>query len=119
MTTARPMVEMFGELAERRRDHPALVGASRTVTYGELWQRANRVAHALAADGVGEGRRVTYLDLNNPEFFELMLGAAKIGAAIAPLNFRLTPQELGAIVADAEATVLVVGPAFEAAVPVI
>ena len=119
MSKARPMVEMFGELAERRRDHPALVGAARTVTYGELWERADRVANALLAAGVGEGRRVAYLDLNNPEFFELMLGAAKVGAAIAPLNFRLTPQEMGRIVADAEAAVLVVGAPFEPALPAI
>ena len=119
MTQAPPLVEMFGDLAERRAEHPALVGATRTVTYAELWRRGNQVAHALTAAGVGEGERVAYLDLNNPEFFEVMLGAAKIGAAIAPLNFRLTPTEMGRIVADAEARVLVVGPAFEAALPVI
>jgi acyl-CoA synthetase (AMP-forming)/AMP-acid ligase II len=119
MAQARPLVEMFGDLARRRQDHPALVGATRTVTYGELWERGNRVAHALTAAGVGEGERVAYLDLNNPEFFEVMLGAAEIGAAIAPLNFRLTPQEMGRIVADAAAKVLVVGPAFETALPAI
>ena len=119
MTTPRPMVEMFADLAERRADHPALVGAARTVSYAELWQRGNRVADALTAAGVGEGERVAYLDLNSPEFFEVMLGAAKIGSAIAPLNFRLTPREMGRIVADADARVLVVGPAFEAALPVI
>ncbi len=119
MSKAAPMVEMFAELAERRADHPALVGAARTVTYAELETRANRVANALNALGVGEDGRVAYLDLNNPEFFELMLGAAKVGAAIAPLNFRLTPQEMGAIVADAEAKVLVVGPVFEQAIPLI
>jgi long-chain acyl-CoA synthetase len=113
------MVEMFAELAQRRGDHPALVGVARTVTYAELVQRANRVANALSALGVGEDGRVAYLDLNNPEFFEVMLGAAKVGAAIAPLNFRLTPAEMGQIVADSEAAVLVVGPVFEQALPVI
>ena len=119
MTKPQPMVEMFGDLARRRSDHPALVGAARTVTYAELWNRSTRVANALAAVGVGEGERVAYLDLNHPEFFEVMIGAAKIGSAIAPINFRLTPQEMGRIVADAEAKVLVVGPAFEPTVPVI
>jgi long-chain acyl-CoA synthetase len=116
---AAPMVEMFAELAQRRADHPALVGVARTVTYAELVERANRVANALTALGVGEEGRVAYLDLNNPEFFEVMLGAAKVGAAIAPLNFRLTPAEMGKIVADSEAAVLVVGPVFEQALPVI
>ena len=119
MSQTPPLAEMFTELARTRRDHPALVGATRTVTYGELDRRGNRVAHALRDLGVGEGDRVAYLDLNNPEFFEVMLGAARIGAAIAPLNFRLTPAEMGRIVDDAEATVMVVGPAFEAAVAAI
>ena len=114
-----PLSRMFTDLAVSRRDHPALVGATRTVTYGELEQRGNQVAHALLALGVGENDRVAYLDLNNPEFFEVMIGAAKIGAAIAPLNFRLTPTEMGRIVHDAGATVLVVGPVFEAALPAI
>ncbi|HET6626572.1 MAG TPA: long-chain-fatty-acid--CoA ligase [Nocardioidaceae bacterium] len=116
---AAPMVDLFAELAESRTDHPALVGDARTVTYGDLERRGRRVANALRELGVGEGERVAYLDLNNPEFFEVMLGAAKVGAAIAPLNFRLTPDEMGAIVADAGAKVLVVGAAFEPALEAI
>ena len=119
MSQTSPAAEMFAELARTRSDHPALVGATRTVTYGELHRRGNRVAHALRDLGVGEGDRVAYLDLNNPEFFEVMVGAARIGAAIAPLNFRLTPAEMGRIVHDAGATVMVVGPVFEAAVAAI
>jgi long-chain acyl-CoA synthetase len=116
---AAPLVEMFADLARSRTDHPALVGAARSDTYGELELRARRVANALTALGLGEDGRVAYLDLNNPEFFELMLGAAKIGAAIAPLNFRLTPAEMGQIVADAEAKVIVVGAVFEPAMEAI
>ena len=111
MTTTQdtpPLATMFTDLARTRGDHPALVGATRTVTYAELEQRGNRVANALRDLGVGEGDRVAYLDLNNPEFFEVMVGAAKIGAAIAPLNFRLTPGEMGRIVHDARSAVMVV-----------
>ena len=112
---APPMVTILADLAGRRPDHPALVGAARTVTYAELWERGNRMAHAVSDAGVDEGGRVAYLDLNNPEFFEISLGANKVGAAIVPLNFRLAPVELGQIVQDSGAPVLVVGPAFESA----
>jgi acyl-CoA synthetase (AMP-forming)/AMP-acid ligase II len=114
-----PLIEVVAELAKTRTDHPALVGAARTVTFGELEERARRVANALHDLGVGEQGRVAYLDLNNPEFFEIMLGAAKVGAAVAPLNFRLTPAEMGQIVADAGAQVLVVGAVFAPVVEVI
>ena len=119
MSAVPPLSEMFADLARTRADHPALVGTARTLTYGELHRNANRVAHALRDVGVGEDGRVAYLDLNNPEFFEVMVGAARIGAAIAPLNYRLTPAEMGRIVHDAGATVLVLGPAFEPALPAI
>ncbi len=119
MTSAPPLSRMFAELAESRGDHPALVGATRTLTYGELHSNANRAAHALRGLGVGEGDRVAYLDLNNPEFFEVLIGAARIGAAIAPANYRLTPIEIGRIVHDSGASVLVIGSAFEPALPVL
>src|SRR4051794_38277597 len=119
MSRTPPLSQMFSELAESRGDHPALVGATRTVTYQELEERGNRLAQAFTALGIGEGERVAHLDLNNPEFFEVMLGAAKIGAAIAPLNFRLTPVEIGRVVHDSGARLLVVGPAFDALVPTI
>jgi long-chain acyl-CoA synthetase len=119
MNRTEPMLDIFARLAKERADHPALVGPTRTLTYGELWTRSDRVGNALREAGLGEDGRVAYLDLNNPEFFEISLGANKIGAAIAPLNFRLTPAEMGRIVRDAEARVLVVGPAFEAAVEAI
>ena len=48
-----------------------------------------------------------------------MVGAARVGAAITPVNFRLTPTEIGRIVHDAGSRVLVVGPAFEAMLPTI
>ena len=119
MNQTPPLSEMFAELADRRGDHPALVGASRTLTYAQLHENANRVAHALTDLRVGEQGRVAYLDLNNPEFFEVMVGAARVGAAITPVNFRLTPTEIGRIVHDAGSRVLVVGPAFEAMLPTI
>ena len=85
MNQTPPLSEMFAELA---------TGAATTPRWSARPARSptassrtrNRVAHALTDLGVGEKGRVAYLDLNNPEFFEVMVGAAKIGAAIAPLN---------------------------------
>jgi long-chain acyl-CoA synthetase len=110
----RTIVDMFRDLARDRADHPALVCGERSITYAELDARANRLANALLAEGVGVGSRVAYLDVNEPEFFEVMLGCTKIGAAVAPINFRLTPREIGQIVADSQAPVLVLGHRFSA-----
>jgi len=110
----RTIVDMFRDLARNRPDHPALMCGERSITYAELDHRASRLANALLAEGVGVGSRVAHLDVNEPEFFEVMLGCTKIGAAVAPINFRLTPREIAQIVADSEAPVLVLGHRFAA-----
>ena len=43
---------------------------------------------------------------------ELLFAASKIGAVLVPLNWRLAPPELAAVLADAQAPVLIAGPAY-------
>ena len=98
--------------AERRPDAVALRDGERELVYGDLDQRSNRLAHALRASGVGAGTRVAYLDRSSPEVIELLFAASKIGAVLVPLNWRLAPPELAAVVVDARAPVLIAGPAY-------
>ncbi len=81
-------------------------------TYPELNERANAVANGLAAMGIGRGDRVALLCLNGIEFIEAYYGAAKIGAVIVPLNWRLTAPELTFILKDSGSKVLIFGSAF-------
>jgi long-chain acyl-CoA synthetase len=90
----------------------ALRHGDRELTYADLDERSNRLAQALLARGVGAGTRVAYLDRSSPEVIELLLAASKVGAVLVPLNWRLSPPELAGVLADAQAPVLIVGPAF-------
>ena len=76
-------------------------GDGQTLTYGQLYERAQRVAQALAAEGVGSQDRVAILDKNCPEYFELQYGAALLNAVLTPVNWRLAPREVAYIVNDA------------------
>ena len=71
---------------------PALTYEDRCLTYGDLDARSSRVARALLHDGVQPGDRVAILDKNTPEFFELQFGAAKLGAVMVAVNWRLSPR---------------------------
>lgn len=109
-TTAVPRV-LADIIRLCRQGHPdrrAIVAAERTVTYAELDDRSSQVAVALASVGVGRGDRVAFLSLNRIEYYETMLGAAKIGAVTVPINWRLAPTEVGAVLADASPEVLVI-----------
>jgi long-chain acyl-CoA synthetase len=106
------IADVIRRQAEERGDQPALTFADRTVTYGDLHDRSNRVAQALMAEGVGPHERVAYIDKNSVEFFEVLFGVAKMNAVNVAVNWRLSPPEMAHIVNDAEAKVLFVGDEF-------
>jgi fatty-acyl-CoA synthase len=82
-------------------------------TYAELNTRANRLANFLQDRlGVQKGDRVSVFAHNSVAYVDLFFGLAKIGAILAPLNWRLVARELAYIVNDSEPKVLFCGPAF-------
>src|SRR5262245_42213334 len=110
------MSDTLADMIRRRgvdhADAPALTYADHTITFAELDARSNQVAHALPAAGIGRGDRVATFDKNVPEFFELLLGASKLGAVLAAVNWRLAPPEVAQILNDSHARLLVVGRDF-------
>src|SRR3954469_24214356 len=84
----------------------------RRISWAEMDARTNEVAAALADEGVEHGSRLAIIDKNGVEFWELLFGAAKLGAVLVSVNWRLSPNEMATICADAEARVVVVGPDF-------
>lgn len=78
----------------------------RETSFGKFETHCRGVAAALLAAGCQRGSRIAYLGKNSDLFFELLLGAAHVGVVVVPLNWRLTPAELGAILDDAEAELL-------------
>ena len=84
----------------------------RTTTFAQFDRHANQIANGLIAMGVRPNERVAYLGKNSDIFFELMLGAIKARAVMAPVNWRLAGPEVAYIVEDCKAAVLFVGPEF-------
>jgi fatty-acyl-CoA synthase len=72
-----------------------------TLTYHELEINVRSLAGFLRAEGVGEGDRIAVLCRNRIEFFELLFAAAKLGAVLVPLNWRMPAGELAPLVRDA------------------
>ena len=90
-------------------DAVALTQGGRSLTYGGLADRVDRIAAGLAAAGVGAGDRVAFLGLNDIHTFEVFFAVARAGAVFAPLSHRLAPTEADACLAAAGASVLIVG----------
>jgi acyl-CoA synthetase (AMP-forming)/AMP-acid ligase II len=88
-------------------DRTALVCGDRTVAYAELEERANRLAHHLAAQGVGERDHVAIYSYNRIEFVETMLAAFKLRAVPINVNYRYVEDELVYLLDNSDAVVLV------------
>jgi long-chain acyl-CoA synthetase len=101
------VADVIRRAAERRPERVALRHCKRTLTYAQLDERSSRLAQALLASGVRAGDRVAYLGRTAPEVIELLFAVAKLGAVIVPLNWRLSMRELGQVVADSRAPVLI------------
>ena len=114
--TAPPLPEALGDLVrEHARSQPgeaAFAFGDEVLTFGALDAGSNRAANGLAALGLGKGDRIAYLGKNHPLYFELLIAAAKLGAVMTPVNWRLTPPEVAYIVNDCQAKILVVGEGF-------
>ena len=106
------VADVVRDAAATRGDHVAIRHRDRELTYAELDERSNRLAQALRAAGVGKSSRVAHLDRTAPEIVELLFATSKLGAVTVPLNWRLAPAELAAVVADAQPDVLIAGDAY-------
>lgn len=82
------------------------------MTYGDLDRRSNQAANGLASLGVKKGDRVAYLGKNSHLYFEILVAAAKLGAVMAPVNWRLAAPEVVYVVNDCQAAILFIGPEF-------
>jgi long-chain acyl-CoA synthetase len=75
-------------------------------TYAELGSRCRRLAGALRAQGLVPGDRVGVISLNSDRYLELYLGVPAAGFVLVPVNSRLAPAEMRAILADAGVSIL-------------
>ncbi len=90
-------------------ERAALVHDGVTLTYAGLADRANRLANALATQGVGQGDRVAVMDVNTPVHFEAYFAAARLDAVYVPLNFRGHGEEVGYPLRHASPKAIVAG----------
>lgn len=75
-------------------------------TFADLWVRANEVARALIACGVGKGTRVGILMTNRPEFLSAVFGTALAGGVATTLSTFSTQVELDHLLKSSAISVL-------------
>jgi acyl-CoA synthetase (AMP-forming)/AMP-acid ligase II len=89
-------------------DREALVCGPQRSTYGQLAERANRLAHHLRAQGIGPGDRIGLFLRNDVAYLEAMIAAFSLRAVPVNMNHRYTGAELKHLLDDSGATGLLV-----------
>jgi long-chain acyl-CoA synthetase len=100
-------VKGYASNTVERRDHAAVVTDGSVLTYGQLDDRARRLAAVLADLGLGPGDRLAAMLPNSPEFFECMAASAHLGVSALNLNWHLKADEVAWILDDSGAGALV------------
>ena len=113
--------DFFEHATDAFGDRVAVISGDRSVTYAELEERTNRLAHHLAGLGVGPGDHVGLYARNSVPAMETLLAACKLRAATVNINYRYTEKELAYMFGDADLAALVhdreYGPLVAAAGP--
>jgi acyl-CoA synthetase (AMP-forming)/AMP-acid ligase II len=90
-------------------DRDCVVFEGKRYTFGQVNERSNRLANSLTKLGIKKGDMVAILQVNCNQFLETYYAVAKLGAILAPLNFRAKEDELTYMLNNSGAVALFVG----------
>ena len=115
------IADLFEHAADTFPDRLAVVCGDHEVTFGALEERANRLAHHLAAHGVGPGTHVAFYTRNSVEAMETVIAIYKLRAVAINVNFRYVADEVAYLLTNAHVRALVhdrrYAPVVEAVAP--
>lgn len=101
------VADLFEHAVDAVPDRTAVICGDRRVTYRELDERSDRLAHHLAAAGIGRGDHVGIYSRNSIEALETMIATYKLRAVSISVNYRYVAEEVRYIVDNAELKALV------------
>ena len=96
------LADIFERAVDLMPDRTALVCGDRRLTFAQLEERSNRLAHHLAGLGIGHGDHLGIYAPNCTEWVEGMLACFKIRAVPININFRYVEDELRYIFDNAD-----------------
>ena len=105
--TTETFVDLFQHFASIQPDHLAVADKDSSLTYRELDERSNAIAHMLAKMGVEQKKYVGVMLPRRKEFLVSILGIQKAGGAYVPLDNEYPIDRLEYMLEDSGAQVLI------------
>jgi len=106
------LADLYESVAARVPEREAVVWRDIRLTYRQLDERANRLAHGFEGMGLGASDHVGVFMYSRPEYLETMVAAYKIRAVPINVNYRYVAEELAYLFDNADLRALVVEASF-------
>src|SRR5258705_4520261 len=84
-----------------------IISGERRISYREIHDRMARAATGFRTLGLRDGAPVAVMLRNDFALFEVSGGAAALGSPVVPINWHLKAEEVGYILADSGADILI------------
>ncbi|OCW58530.1 AMP-binding protein [Hoeflea olei] len=104
--------EVLRKSARDHADRDYIHAGDLRMSFADVDGQVDRLASGLVQAGVGHGDHIAVWLTNSPEWVLLLLAAARLGAAIVPVNTRYKKDEASYILAQSDAKVLVMTPSM-------
>lgn len=106
----------FSAYATETPDRPAyiLANTGEVVTYRQLDQRSNQIAHLLRLSGVQRGDHIAMMMKNCAEFLQVAQGALRAGVIFTPISTHLKQDETAYIITNCKAKLFIASASLSA-----
>ncbi|MDO7899400.1 non-ribosomal peptide synthase/polyketide synthase [Pseudomonas citrulli] len=112
-----PVHERIGQWAARDSEQTAVIFDGQRFSYGQIDARANRLAHALVAEGVGPEVRVGVALPRSEQMIVALLAVLKAGGAYVPLDASYPRERLSYLMDDSGIALLLSDSCLDAVLP--
>jgi surfactin family lipopeptide synthetase A len=103
---------LFEQQVEKTPEQVAVVSEEIELTYQQLNERANQLAHLLQNLGVKSGEFVGIFQQRNPEFLTAILAILKVGAVYVPMDSSYPPARIQYMLSQSEVRVVITNSAL-------
>ena len=104
------LFEILQETAANFPEKHAVICKEKRFSYKELKERVDRLSYSLHALGIRKNDRFAIIHRNCHRYIETYFAAAKIGAVLVPINYRLSGEDFVFILNDSQAKWMIAQP---------
>lgn len=104
------LYKILKETAANYPEKEAVICEGQRYSYNELKVRVDKLSTSLSSLGIQKNDKITIIHRNCHRYLETYFAAAKIGAVLVPINYRLTSEDFEFILNDSRAKWLIAQP---------